>query len=190
MYISVAQQLGGIDPLLDSFMGFLRRKTDFFSGAAESNAPQETILKAFTKNKERHEEDIREKAAKEKKRKAEDEARRKRIEEDKKKQQKQDDDSRIEELSEEEAAAAKAEETKAKQPAAAASSKESSSDVAATTSAEGEGEEGEKSKGAEPINNGGICDNYRWTQTLQDLQVRSAPRPIPDLPRAIEKAVP
>ena len=27
-----------------------------------------------------------------------------------------------------------------------------------------------------PINNGGICDNYRWTQTLQDLQV-SVPVP-------------
>ena len=35
---------------------------------------------------------------------------------------------------------------------------------------EGEGEE-EEGKGAVPIHNGGICDKYRWTQTLQDLQV-------------------
>ena len=43
MYISMAQQLGGIDPLLDSFFGFLRRKTDFLSGASSSSVPQETV---------------------------------------------------------------------------------------------------------------------------------------------------
>ena len=35
MYLQVAQTIGGIDPLLDSFFGFLRRKTDFFAGAAD-----------------------------------------------------------------------------------------------------------------------------------------------------------
>eukprot|EP00965_Chrysotila_dentata_P023201 769165-Pleurochrysis_carterae.AAC.6 len=72
----MASQMGGIDPLLDSFFGFLRRKTDFFTGAASSDAAQETLLRAFTKNKERSAEDAREKAAKEKKRKAEEEKRR------------------------------------------------------------------------------------------------------------------
>ena len=36
---------------------------------------------------------------------------------------------------------------------------------------EKKGEEEEESKGADPINNGGICENYRWTQSLQDVQV-------------------
>merc|ERR1740136_222087 len=31
-------------------------------------------------------------------------------------------------------------------------------------------------KGAVPVDNGGVCDNYRWMQTLQDLQV-SVPVP-------------
>ena len=41
-----------------------------------------------------------------------------------------------------------------------------------------EGEEGEdgEGKGAVPVNNGGVCANFRWMQTLQDLQV-SVPVP-------------
>ena len=79
----MAQQMGGIDPLLDSFFGFMRLKTDFFAGASSETAAQETVLKAFTKNKVRADEALREKAAKEKKRKAEEEKRRQRIEEEK-----------------------------------------------------------------------------------------------------------
>merc|ERR1719487_1342406 len=120
MYINMAQQLGGIDPLLDSFFGFLRRKTDFLGGAASQTAAQETVLKSFLKNKDRFDEDVKEKAAKEKKKQ--------RIAEEKAKQQKVDEDSRIEELTEEEAAklktdaASKAPETSAADAAATAAS--------------------------------------------------------------------
>merc|ERR1719267_65055 len=75
MYIQMAQTVGGIDPLLDSFFGFLRRKTDFLSGAQSATAAQDTVVKSFLKNKERYDEDVKEKAAKEKKRKAEEEKR-------------------------------------------------------------------------------------------------------------------
>ena len=168
MYINIAQQAGGIEPLLDSFFGFLRRKTDFLNGAATETAAQETVIKAFKKNLDRHQ-----KAAKEKKRKAEEEKRKQRLEEEKAKQQKMD-ESRIEELTEEEAA-------KLKQAAAnPAAPPTPAAGGAAGSSAGGdkEGEEGEEDegKGAVPINNGGTCDNYRWTQTLQDLLV-SVPVP-------------
>ena len=79
----MAQQMGGIDPLLDSFFGFMRRKTDFFVGAASGTAAQETVLKAFEKNRARADEETKEKAAKEKKRKAEEEKRKARIEAEK-----------------------------------------------------------------------------------------------------------
>ena len=39
----MAQGMGGIEPLLDGFFGFLRRKTDFFSGAATSGAAEEQV---------------------------------------------------------------------------------------------------------------------------------------------------
>jgi len=160
MLMNLAQQVGGIEPLFDSFFGFLRRKTDFYTGAASSTTAQETVLKAFKKNMERADEDSREKLAKEKKRKAEEEERRQRLAAEKAKQAKQE-ESRFEELTEEEAAQVKAQAAGAAAPAAA---------PAQSDAKEGEGEEDE-GKGAIPVDNGGTCDNYRWTQTLQDLQV-------------------
>ena len=44
MDINIAQQAGGSEPLLDSFCGFLRRKTDFLAGAATSTAAQDTVV--------------------------------------------------------------------------------------------------------------------------------------------------
>jgi hypothetical protein len=142
--MNMAGQLGGIDPLLDGFFGFLRRKTDFFTGAVSPEAAQASVLAAFTKNFERAEEDAREKAAKEKKRKADEEARRERLRAEKAKQHKpEEEESRIVDVTDEVQAA----------PASAS---------AAPAAAEKEGEEGqEESKGQVPVNNGGTCDNYR-----------------------------
>ena len=83
MYMNMAQSQGGIEPLLDSFFGFLRRKTDFFVGAVSEDAAKEQVLKAFAKNKAKADEEAREKAAKEKKRKADEEKRKARIEAEK-----------------------------------------------------------------------------------------------------------
>lgn len=43
MYLSLAQQNQGIDNLFESFFGFLRRKTDYYTGASEV-ALEEKVL--------------------------------------------------------------------------------------------------------------------------------------------------
>ena len=168
MFLQLAQQLGGIDPLLDSFFGFMRRKTDFFTGAVSEGAAEETVVKAFRKNKARADEEKREKEAKEKKRKAEEEKRKARIQEDKAKQQKMEaspvEDERIVDITDAPPAAAAA------SASAAASSLSDEQKSAILTEAKKEEDESE-GKGITPINNGAVHDRYRWTQSLDTLMV-------------------
>jgi len=49
MLLQFAQQCQGIDPLLDTVFSFLRRKTDFFTGAADDKAKQ-TVLRMLEKH--------------------------------------------------------------------------------------------------------------------------------------------
>ena len=142
---------------------FLRRKTDFFTGAASADAAEATVLKALSKNKERAEEDAREKAAKERKRKAEEEARRARVAAERAKQQKQEDESRIVDVTDEPAASASGE--------GGAAGDAAAGDAAAGDAAADSEEGGEESKGQAPVNNGGVCGNYRWEQSLGDVTV-------------------
>ncbi len=167
MYLQLAQQLGGIDPLLDSFFGFMRRKTDFFTGGASEGAAEETVVKAFRKNKARADEEKREKEAKEKKRKAEEEKRKARIEEEKAKQQKQDvapkEDERIVDITDAPPAEAAA--------GASTEAASSSEDGAAPATEEKKEDDDGEGKGITPIDNGAVHDTYRWTQTLDTLMV-------------------
>ena len=49
MFLNIAQQSQGIDPLLDHLFSFLRRKTDFFSGAT-AQMTEDTVLKTMRKH--------------------------------------------------------------------------------------------------------------------------------------------
>lgn len=169
MFLQLAQQLGGIDPLLDSFFGFMRRKTDFFTGAVSEGAAEETVVKAFRKNKARADEEKREKEAKEKKRKAEEEKRKARVQEEKAKQQKMEaspmEDERIVDITDAPPAAAAA------STSAAASSQSDEQKSAILTEAKKEEEDESEGKGITPINNGAVHERYRWTQSLDTLMV-------------------
>ena len=198
--MNMAQQMGGIDPLLDSFFGFMRRKTDFFVGAASGTAAQETVLKAFEKNRARADEETKEKAAKEKKRKAEEEKRKARIE--------------AEKLAKQQVRAPHAQHThsthstlapfspntlsltrarpfrqqkkadedesrieditdvpKSPEPAAAAASGSDPKEGLPSDAEEKKAEDASEGTGLPPVHNGAVHDTYRWVQSLQDLQV-------------------
>lgn len=190
LFLNVAQQAQGIEPLLDHFFGFLRRKTDFFSGAAPG-AVEELVLKTVRKNAHLAEETKRQKKLEHER-------------EDKKRR------DRLEKKRQEEALAAQkkkeAEIAKTKTKAASASSTpddesvmelsadgsfdvsgdttKTSSSAAATAAAEktetptGDNENDNKDDAEEeedntppPVGNGGTTDRYVWTQTLSELNV-------------------
>merc|ERR1711865_1166541 len=71
MFMQCAERRRGIEPLFDSFFGFLRRKTDFFG--AGSDKAEGTVLQAFKKHLALAEQEsaVKAKEAEEKKKKTE-----------------------------------------------------------------------------------------------------------------------
>merc|ERR1712087_594130 len=115
--LNIAQQSGSIENILDTFFGFLQRKTDFFTGAQDEEAAKELVLKYYGKHwktgqkrrleqqeKNRVADEERKKKAEEKKKKDEEEYERQQTEAKRKKEE-----AKCEEVTEEEAAAIKAE---------------------------------------------------------------------------------
>uniref|UniRef100_A0A3B4FAG4 Nuclear migration protein nudC n=1 Tax=Pundamilia nyererei TaxID=303518 RepID=A0A3B4FAG4_9CICH len=150
MLLVMAQQHeGGVQELVNTFFSFLRRKTDFFTGG-DSGAAEKLVKDAFA-----HHSKLALKAQKEKQMKQEKEKREKAeraaklAEEEKKK--KNDDGPRIQELTDEEAEKLQTELDKS----------------------DSEGEEDEKDKDKLKPNSGNGADlpNYKWTQSLSEVDV-------------------
>lgn len=167
MLLAIAQQCeGGIAELLDVFFGFLERKTDFFIGAGKANA-KKMVLSKFKE----HQKKVEEKKEKEKKEaeslkaaKAQKEA-----------QQKTE--AKIQEVTEEEAERIKREEQERKEKEqkeaeAKNTKKDEKSENGETAKADGSEDEDEDAKGKLKPNsgNGADLENYRWTQTLQEVE--------------------
>lgn len=178
IFLNIAQQAGSIDNILDSFFGFLNRKTDFFTGAQDEAAAEQMVLKYYKKHwkagqkkrsenqeKNRLADEERKKRADEKKKKDEEEYNR-RMEEKKKAEEEQ---PKIEEITEEEAAEIKAKKS-------GKGSQEETEGASEEKKADGEEEE-EDSKEPPPPGNGGRTDKYVWTQTLGALEVFVDVRP-------------
>eukprot|EP00116_Pleurobrachia_bachei_P007022 sb/3467284/ len=146
MLLHMAQQheVGGIEPLLDTFFGFLRRKTDFFTGVMQSKA-EGMVLDAFRKHCNQ--------AVKEKEKKAASDRFEKPIP--------KAEPATIEEITTE----------GAKAMAPPIVEKEAPSAPVDESKLE-EGEESEKGKLEPNSGNGANYDHYSFTQTLEELEVR------------------
>jgi hypothetical protein len=168
MLLTVAQQCGSIENILDTYFDFLLRKTDFFIGAQDEAAPRKLVLASFEKHwkmagKKREEEKAKSAAAD-----AERAKRRKEQEAKDAKEwaaaqamqtelEKQKAEAKIQEVTDEEAEKIKKEKTAGKDTA----------DEEAKASEEKEEEDDTPA----PEGNGGQTDKYRWTQTLDALEV-------------------
>ncbi|XP_011637806.1 nuclear migration protein nudC [Pogonomyrmex barbatus] len=181
MLLALAQQHeGGVQDLLDTFFSFLARKTDFYIGGGEG-AAEKLVMSKFKK----HEASALAKAASDKAERTEQERRRKeRLEKKRKEEQaeeeKIDNDSRIVELTDEQAVKLQEEidnKKLANDTAVAGSSNNSAKKDENTDSKNGnvsdeEEDEKEKNKLKPNIGNGADMPNYRWTQTLGEVEIR------------------
>jgi len=172
--LNVAQQAGSIDNILDTFFGFLQRKTDFFTGGQDEKAAEEMVLKYYRKHwkvGQKRRQELQEKN------KIADEERKQRLEEQKKKDQqeyerkqeemkkRQQEAPKVEEVTEEEAAKIKAEKAGRKD------GEDTEAKEDAGDKVDEEKEDEEKEKEPPPPGNGGKTDKYTWTQTLSALEV-------------------
>ncbi|XP_042870189.1 nuclear migration protein nudC-like [Penaeus japonicus] len=165
--LALAQQHpDGIIELLDTFFSFLARKTDFYTGAPEE-VGEKMVLEKFKKyQKVAH--------AENEKKKTEREEQERRKEERRKKKEKEEREAanqpKIKELTEEEAEALEKKLAEKSEKSPVQSPKE---EKAQEKKEKDEEEEGEDNKGKIKPNAGNGCDleNYRWTQTLQEVEV-------------------
>ena len=187
LYMSVAQQARGIEPLLDTMFSFLRRKTDFFEGPknADANASGawEKMNHVFQKHaKLHHEEKAKKKAAAEKKKKAA-EAKKKKEEAE---AAKKDD---VIEMGNDGGFDVSSAALTSSEKKESVSKDEASSESKPTTESTNKTEDGNEGQATEPKkkeaddddrpppppgNGGTVPGKYVWTQTLHELIVTVA----------------
>ena len=181
MFMTIAQQAHGIEPLLETLFSFLRRKTDFFSGAPPEQI-KEIVMKTIDKQATIHaQKEAEKKLAAEKERKRKEVLEKKKQDEEAKKKQaiqaKSAEEGVLEASSDgtfDLADIPPISSVTASSPTPAESmfthtntiKKEMSTPESEAALAEAEAEE---DKIPPPPGNGGITDKYKWTQNLGDL---------------------
>jgi len=179
--LSIAQQCeGGVPELLDIVFGFMNRKTDFYSGGLENGKAKAMVLDAFTKHAASAEAELAKKKARlaemDRKQKERREKEKKKEEELEKMQQNgaANSDDRIVEVTDAEAEAFM--KNKTELAASKEKSPEKSENDASKDNAEEEDEE-DKGKMKPNEGNGADLPKYKWTQTLEEIELR-VPLPI------------
>ncbi|XP_010631167.1 nuclear migration protein nudC [Fukomys damarensis] len=171
MLLAMAQQHeGGVQELVNTFFSFLRRKTDFFVGGEEGMA-EKLITQTFN-----HHNQLAQKARREKRARQETERREKaeRAARLAKEAKAENSGPQIQELTDEEAERLQLELDKKKDAEIhEAQLKNGSVGAPEKQEAEEDEEEDEKDKGKLKPNlgNGADLANYRWTQTLSELDL-------------------
>ncbi|CAK5099078.1 unnamed protein product [Meloidogyne enterolobii] len=160
---------GGVPELFDHVFSFLSRKTDFYTGAATSTTAKKIVLDAF----EKYEKTCQAEALEKLKRK---EAEEKKLAERRAAQKAKEEaefteTSRIKELTDEEA-----EELQKKLDAEKAKEKATEMleiNLKNNSEENGQNKDEEKSDKIKPnLGNGCDLENYQWTQTLGELEIR------------------
>jgi hypothetical protein len=188
LLLSMAQQCeGGIEELLDYIFSFLARKTDYYVGGGKG-AAEKLLLEKFRQ----HEKVALKRIAQEKEEREEEERRRKeRLAKKKEEEEKlAGGEPKIRELTDEEAEQMQ-QEIDAKKTAKTVEPDVTGDSAAAGTSDDKqddnsekdkdkveEEDEDEKGKMKPNAGNGADLENYRWTQTLSDVEIR-VPLKIP-----------
>ncbi|XP_050681779.1 nuclear migration protein nudC [Leptidea sinapis] len=171
MLLAMAQQHeGGVKELLDTIVAFLARKTDFFTGGKEGDW-QKVVKDTFFKYASK----ATEEANKIKKEKEEAEKRLKEIREKKEQERlaKDFEPPIVTELTDQEAEKMQLDIEKVNHDKAENGSGDASTSDAPPTPIDEE-EDDPKEKGKLKPNSGNGCDleNYRWTQTLEEVELR------------------
>ncbi|KZC09605.1 PREDICTED: nuclear migration protein nudC [Dufourea novaeangliae] len=174
MLLALAQQHeGGVQDLLDTIFNFLARKTDFYTGGGVNGA-EKLLLNTF----EKHVPTARTKAVIERTTSGHKEALEKKKRKEKDEEEKINFESKIVELTDEQAAKLQEEINKKTEEEAPAvpgpSGDNADAEKKKEENMEEDEEEDEKEKNKLRPNSGNGADlpNYRWTQTLQELELK------------------